>query len=333
MRAVGGRRTVVGIGVLALLCASPAASAGARGPSPVPLIGEFHLRASKGYELNGFILGRIVALEATSGNVSAEYVVAGKRTGGRLEARFGRLGRLALAFRPADQRERCKLFQLGTYRGTIEFSGERGYTRVAASSAKGIGLLTPADDCAANAAAARRRPTITTHLHAVAKRGERSASVSVFGVAGFGRHFLLASREERREKMTIVRYAHALVGGSNAFVASGPGQHPAFAVLRPPKPFAGSAVFEERGEFANAWTGDLSAWLPGAGRVPLAGPTFSSSLCRKRANQPGCALDPTVRRPLSTLQGSGSQSQLLGDARLSWSRYVRNSASSAGSTP
>jgi hypothetical protein len=333
MRAVAGKRVgAVAVALLLLLSCASAATA-AEKPKRFPLIGGFELPAGKGYTVTVFVAGKVALIQAHAGRVSAEYAVAGRRAKGRFAARFGRLGRLALEFEPASRRARCAFEQRGTYRGTIRFRGERGYTEVEASLARGSGLLVPPADCLASAAAAPRSPTLTTHLHAIAARGDGAISLSVLGLAGFGRHFLIGSREERRGKMTIARHAFTPIGGGNAFVSSGPGKHPAFACLKPPKPFAGSAVFEETGESAASWTGNLSAWLPGAGRVRLAGPRFSSSLCRRTVAEGGCSLDPTVRRPLSTLQGSGSQSQLLAEAKLSWSRYLRNSASSAGSTP
>lgn len=321
-----------GVAALGLLGAAGAPAAARAATAPFPVAVEFELRGSKGYDIDGYVFGSVAVIEASSGQVAAEYVVKGRRAGGRFVARFGSLGRLSLRFQPANARERCALFQRGTLRGAIEFAGERGYTEVDARAAPGFAFAFPSGDCLA-AAAATSPGTIHTHLHAVAKRPDGAASISVFRALGFGRAFVLASLVERRGAMTVTRYAFSLVGGGNAFVSSGPAKHPAIAYLEPPKPFAGSALFEETGESAASWTGSLSAWMPGAGRVPLAGPRFSSNLCRRRAGQPGCALEPAVRRPLSALQGSGSQSQLFAEARLSWSRYLRNSASSAGSTP
>ncbi|HEX5763571.1 MAG TPA: hypothetical protein VFY04_10700 [Solirubrobacterales bacterium] len=335
MRAVGRKRIgavpaclLVGVAVLA----GGSSTAGAGPPPTFPVLAEFKLDGSKGYRVSVYIVGSLATIQAESGNVAAEYTVEGKRVEDRFVARFGRRGRLALRYRAANRRQACELFQRGVYRGVIEFVGERRYTEVHAKRARGSALALPSEACLASSSAVGP-PPIVTHLHAVAKRPGGAASVSAFRVAGFGRAFVLATLNQRRERMEIARYAFALVGGRNAFIASGPGKEPGFAFLKPPKPFAGSAVFEQTGALANSWSGDLSVWLPGAGRVALAGPSFSSSLCRRRAAQTGCAVEPIVRRPLAALQGSGSQSQLLAEARLSWSRYLRNSASSEGSTP
>jgi hypothetical protein len=335
MRAGAGKRGGLGlVAVLALmLVASPAA--GARPNDRFPLLGFFQLPASNDYRIEGFVFGGLVIFTAESGNVSATYLVGGKRSDGRLVARFGRLGRLDLRFHPHGERgeERCDPAATGTYRGVLAFVGERRYTELHARRAAGFGLVPPPRDCAEPASASRLGRGPMTHLHAIARVPRGVASVSVLGFPGERRVGVAASREEQRGRMFILREASATVGGPNAFVASAPGEHPALARLKPPKPFAGSAVYEETGVGASSWSGDLSVWLPGAGRVPLAGPDFSSSLCRHTPERARCPFDPTVRRPLSTLQGSGSQSQLLAEARLSWSRYLRNSASSAGSTP
>jgi hypothetical protein len=319
MRVLAGQRIAAGLVLLlaALVFANP--PAGAADTGRFPQIGEFRLRGSNGYLIRGYLNGARTTVDAMSGQVGAEYTVRGRRRQGRLQARFGGLGRLALEFHPANRRESCRFIQRGTYRGTIEFTGEDGYTEVDAVAAKGVGFTFFPRECGASSSALEARPTVVTHLHAVAKRPRGATSVSVLQFTWGPRAYAVAARHEQRGAMAIVRYAYALVGGDMAFVASGPGKRPAFAYLEPPKPFAGSAVFEETGDFAAAWKGDLSVWLPGAGPTRLAGPSFASNLCRRRAEERGCALEPTVRRPLA-LQGSGSQSQLFGEARLSWSR-------------
>jgi hypothetical protein len=169
----------------------------------------------------------------------------------------------------------------------------------------------------AQASAALPGGRLTTHLAAVSKRSGRVVAIDVLGSRG-PRLWVQASTQERRGKMEVLRLAYAVLGGPNAFVSSAVGEHPAFATLRPPKPFSGTGAFAESGDMSRSWTGTLAAWLPGAGKVSLAGPTFASSFCRRPSGSSGCALFPPVQRQLA--QGSGSQSQVLRDTRLSWSR-------------
>lgn len=292
---------------VALLLAPGADAADSDRSRRIPLISELSLRGSKGYRIEVVALGRLVLLSASSGHVSATYAVPVTRAGDRLVARFGDLGRISMTFRSnrsALRREvpRCKVkgfTERGEFRGRFEFSGERGYTRVAARSAPGTVFGFVAGACERRAgASARRRSTVTTALRAISRRPGRTVSLGVTRYGG-GRHFLVASLRERRGRMTIVRSAAVRMGGRHAFVASGAGVHPAGAALRPPKPFGGIGVYAETGPGSSTWSGSLAVWLPGVGPVPLAGPTFSSNLCRQPAGGRGCSLSPPVRRPSS----------------------------------
>lgn len=295
----------------------------------------FSLRGSDGYAIDVLTLGRrLVVLNASKGHVGAIYSTRGRISGTRIRARFGSLGRISVRFIPArpprDRRgssHRCRggesITEVGAFRGTIRFAGERGYTRVDTHRAKGVVVRADRSACRrrrrAEPSAALPGGSLTTRLLAVSKRDGQVVSLDALGF-GDRRLWVQASTQERRGKMEISRLAYAIVGGPKAFLSSAPGKHPAFAVLRPPKPFSGTGVFQEAADMSHDWSGTLSAWLPGAGKVSLAGPTFASSFCRRTAGRSGCAFFPPVRRSLQTAHDSGSQSQAFWDARLSWSR-------------
>jgi len=283
----------------------------------------FSLRGSDGYAIQVLTIGRrFVVLSASKGHVGAIYSTRGRISGNRIRARFGSLGRIAVVYHPSH---RCQgatsIGDQGTFRGVVRFSGERGYTRVDARRARGFTIRPGRDACdrsrRARSSAATER--LTTHLAAVARRSGRVVSVDVLG-SGQPRIWLQASTQEHRGRMQIHRIAYAIVGGSKAFVSSEPGKHPAFVTLKPPKPFSGTGVFEEGADLSPSWTGTLAVWLPGAGKVSLAGPRFASNFCRRPSGNSGCALFPPVQRPVQIAQDSGSQSQALRDTRLSWSR-------------
>jgi len=290
---------------VALLLPPGAGAAESDRTKRVPFVSELALRGSKGYWIEVVTFGRLVVLSASSGHVTATYAVRATRADDRIVARFGDRGRISMRFRPTRPARRravpeCKVEEFaerGEFRGRLDFAGERGFTRVASASAPGavFGLLAGPCDRPARSSA-RRRSTVTTALRAVSRQAGKTVSLGVTRYGG-GRHFLVASLRERRERMTIVRAATVRMGGSNSFVASGAGIHPASAVLRPPKPFSGTAAFAETGPGSSLWSGSLAVWLPGAGSVPLAGPTFSSSLCRRPAGGRGCSLSPLVKRP------------------------------------
>ncbi len=304
------------------------------------------LRGSDGYQVQLMTIGRTVVLEAGKARVGALYAVRGNVSGDRIGARFGKLGRVAVKFSPVGRRsgrkksERCPdggpPIEFGVFRGTIRFRGERGYTTVDARRAFGVVVHPRRRPCGpslrAGLSAAFGRRSLNTQLTAISKR---KGTVTSFELSRRGRSRLSleASRQERRGKMRIFRQTSTVVGGENAFISSGPGVQPSLAFVVAPKPFSGSALFEEESDSSASWTGSLAAWMPGAGKVGLTGEGFALSFCRRASDQPGCNPQPPVRKPLWIPQGRGSQSQALREARLSWSRYRRNSDSSAGSTP
>jgi hypothetical protein len=320
---------------------APTGSAVAKGGQSGGPIAFFFLKGSEGYEVFVAAAGNQVALETKRKRVAAAYMVRGKVTANRVDARFGNLGRIAVEFHSITGRggsDRCRRspLEFGFFRGTIRFRGEDGYTEVDAPSTIGLLLNPKPRRCGRRSKAATSALPVReldTHLTAISKRKGAVTALELSRKRGASWLGLEATRQERRGKMKIFRQSSTVVGGENAFIASGPGVRPPFAFVAAPKPFTGSAVFDASAPAGSQWTGTLSAWLPGAGKVGLTGPDYALSFCRSAGEQPGCNPEPPVSKPFSVLQGSGSQSQALGEARLSWSRYLRNSASSAGSTP
>lgn len=319
-------------------------------------------RGANGFQIVVTRAGNRVFLSASKGNVEAAYAVPAQGMRGEgIRARFGDLGRVAVRFRPPRSRARrpcdpSTALDLGTFRGTIRFRGELGYTAVNRRRARGISfgsLLTGCGPGRASGAAARagasageRAPTISTHLAAIRKLRGGSLAVDLLAYRG-GAPVVYAVQSETRGKMGIVRTALARLRGENAFRATGPGRHPAYAFLAPPRPFSGSGTFHEGPRSSATWTGSIAVWLPGAGRVPLAGPPFASSLCRRARGEKGCGLYPTVQPPLPenaaaageaararVAQASGSHSQACEESSPSFcSMYRRNSAISSASIP
>jgi hypothetical protein len=317
----------------------------AKGSRPAELTGLgafFILDGRDGYEVLVTSVDDWVVLEARRNRVIAGYAVRGHVTAERIEARFGNLGRISVEFDPLRERRRrsnpCRRrssVDIGFFRGRIQFQGEDGYTAVNQSGTIGLLFNRRPKRCGRHARArisARPRHSLNTHLSAISRRKGAVTSFELSRKRGKRRLSLLATREERRGGMQIFRRASTVVGGDNAFAVSGPGVSPLFAFIAAPKPLSGRAVFDASAA-GSQWTGSLAAWLPGAGKVPLTGPDYAIGFCRRAAGEPGCSREPPVRKPFRLTQGSGSQSQLLAEARLSWSRYRRNSASSAGSTP
>lgn len=332
--------------VAALLLPAAGLAKPGEGPLGSSVLSGFRVQGSDGYRIQVLTIGpKLVLLGAAKGQVAATYAVTGRIAGNRLEARFGGLGRISVrfyGFRSARARgeKQCgqppRFGEAGLFKGTIRFAGEGGYTKVNAHHARGVVIGSDPPDCPGKARSSLTFPfaAITTHLTAIARRAGKTVAFDALAVDGDHRLAVTGSLQEHRGRMRIFRVASAIVGGEQAFVASRPGEHPAHATVKPPKPFSGAGLFQEDSSLSNSWTGSISAWFPGVGKVRLAGPRFASSFCRLPVRgEEECDLFPPVRRSLQLGQDSGSQSHALREVMLSWSRYLRNSSSSAGSTP
>lgn len=313
---------------------------------------------------------REVVLTLARGSVLAVYRTTGRVSRRGIEARFGDLGWISVRFqgkrRPfellpgldiplppglalphRDCRGRKPVREVGGFRGTIRFVGERGFTRLRARHARGEVDRFYRRVCKrgsrsfgpfARAAAKRDAPRLNLLL--VSDRSPHRI-VSFEGGSfdlGPGNRDLeelfgsiaIASVRERRPGLRIVRAA-IVIGDAGSMIVSRRGATPERATVTLPKPFGGTAEYTKETGSPATWIGSLTAWLPGAGTVHLTGPEFAASLCRLKLED--VALDnPCLRRSGVPLPGavvagtgisaqiSGSQSQLFGDARLSWSR-------------
>jgi hypothetical protein len=319
-----------------------------------------YLKASNGYRIDLITFGakRLVLAanhfgpfgERSFSSQSAGYIAP--RQAARpdeLHATLGKLGHVSLRFHasepPRPEQEpgtackgRSSTAQKGRFVGSIQFRGERGFTSLRASSATGQILRRFKQVC--------RRP----HEPRGGSTERRALSLGAYvkgnpDKAWFGAYELAptssggsddvsysASVTEHRGRLTISRSANAVAEPSTLAV-SDPSVRPATATVAPPFPFSGTATLEHAPGAAPTWSGDLGVDLPGLGALPLTGPSFSASLCRKNlsclcppgrpcalliAGRPQLGTAPLIRRAFA--QGSGSQSQAFWDVRLSWSR-------------
>lgn len=204
------------------------------------------------------------------------------------------VGRIAVRFVPTRSRTQalasnCKgpatIVRKGTFRGTIVFHGERGYTSAQAHMVRGtareharrvcrrVRSLSPPivkDGGGGNSLFAgmdAKRSTVEFTASAPPPLPGMSARV-FFGASVFRRH----------EGFRTIAAAGAS-GGPSTLSVSGPEEAPTGATVSPPPPFAGSATFGLESPTSANWLGDLSADLPGLGRVALAGTEFWSTLC------------------------------------------------------
>ena len=286
---------------------------------------------------------RHVELRVSRGGAVANYRVKGRASSDGVHADFGRLGRIDLKIDlngneplPFPLPRRCKgkrpAFLSGTYHGTIRFAGEgelAGFT-----SHHGAVGIEREFELTCKRHPRHRHPhhkkemdeRLELDLLSANSRGEgRRVELAVFNLVprskpslSFG--IVIAGTSEHLGRVRVSRSFFEIA--EHALTLSKPGATPETALVKPPRPFRGSATYTASPDSRPTWTGDLRVPLPGAGSVPLTGPGFRAQFCRGTS-------EAILNR---CLQGSGSHSQPLAEARLSSLRYLRNSSSSAGST-
>ncbi len=248
------------------------------------------LRGSRGFQVTIERSAGRVELTASRQRGSAIYIVhSPKLPPDRIEAKFPGLGRVSLRFQPAGEaqhlppfcRGRSSIKQAGTFRGTIRFAGEQGFTRVAATQARGYvyrsfkevckrsdvghGTVTPGYSLVA---------TARSHGRGIFFTAFRSTEESLI----HGDTYYTAVTSERRHGMLIARTALTRAR-ADTFSVEGPNAQPDSAAVSPSSPFRGAATFHATAGAPTEWVGTLSVDLPGAGTVQLAGSPFTAELC------------------------------------------------------
>jgi hypothetical protein len=223
-----------------------------------------------------------------SGFASTSYTVRGKVSPQRIDARFGRFGRISVRLKTERIRrgkleEQCsgkpETVRYGVFVGTIRFRGEAGYTSVAARRAQGRSSSGQRIKCVfpnlrpGSGAAAQGSRQVPPSL------GASQGRHRFFGVevsSGRRRSILFSAGSlERRGRMEIFRNAFAEAPLSSFVFASDLSS----ATVQPPRPFQGEASFQ-RTPADPTWSGTLSVDFPGRDDVRLAGPRFEPQLAR-----------------------------------------------------
>ena len=286
----------------ALLLAPPGASAK---PGYVVFPGyrsaAFSLEGGHGYRIYVKRRGRQVFLLAGDGRSIAGYLTrspAPRRD--EIRARLPGLGRISVRFRPKGPPQHIPPFfsrchgggavkQPGYFVGTIRFRGERGYTHVRATRARGEIETVDKEVCRRSMfdeSGSDSDPNEQTELLARSQSGSRGIGFSASSTTIPGLTsptFFSASVWERRRGMEISRSTF-VTGKKGDLVLGDTRPSPLSATVTPPAPFQGSAEFQRDAEGNSTWTGSLTVPLPGLGRVALTGPGFTARLCQP----PGC---------------------------------------------
>jgi hypothetical protein len=293
-----------------------------------------------------------VVLSVQKGGQFASYTVKGKVSRHRIKADFGRFGRISLRFHGKPRRfvpppkgkrprprYRCKgrrpEREVGHFRGTVVFEGQRSFTKLAVGKAPGEVRRSYRQLCrplrrrsrASISSSAATDPfgfTLTV-LTARARLGgalARFNAVSLESPLGIRLpgdklfSVVSASLQERVGRVRVYRSAFQ-VAEPNAIRVSQRGVKPVSARVALDPPFSGSARYKGAGKSSTAsWTGSLSVRLLGGPPLPLTGERYRAKLCRAGAFT---TTSPCFRRAEARVaaQGSGSHSHPLAEARLS----------------
>lgn len=289
------RRLLLGM-VLVLVVALTAPAANAAGST----VASFGLPAGDGYFVSVEGHGRRVVLTVNGHEVITSYVARGRASSQRIEATFGKLGRISVRFKPGDhvRRDRppksCKgkpqVTRFGVFVGAIRFDGERDYVGLRSRRVKGSVESAPAWRCgkrekgggqargSKRGGAAPAPPVMAAYasrprLLFAAIGDDPSAKELDFTI-------FIAGMVERREAMRIARATFTL-GGPRSFIREGNLES---AVVHPPEPFDGGARYTRNSDGSFSWTGSLSFPFPGIGRVAFTGPQFTADLARPQTN-------------------------------------------------
>jgi hypothetical protein len=226
------------------------------------------------------------------GRALTAYVAHGTVTPGRIEAEFGRLGRVAVRFHPSGRvlrskpPRRCKgagfTRRFGVFTGTVRFTGENHYVAVRAHRAKGLTRSPLSLNCGIRSFHADSRrlsrqvghfPSFTPTILAAFWR-QVVSSTDFFSFQIGKKTLYLAVTEESKGSMAEVRFA-TVIAPSKTFISD---DALTSATVEPPPPFHGMGSYVAAPDGTKSWTGSLSVSFPGSQRFPLTGPQFKDML-------------------------------------------------------
>ena len=316
----------------ALLLALPGASAARPGDEVRPR--SLHLAtsavATRGYAVTVDTVGHHrVVLTVHRGQQIASYTVRGKVSRHQIKADFGRFGRVSLRFhgrprpfeaapdlrrKPPAVRRDCRgrrpEREVGRFRGTIEFEGQRGFTRLAVGRLPGevrrsyrqvcrlIRVRRPQRSRPAVGNASSTNPfgftlSLLTARSRVGRSLTRLTAIKLEPPRGIPIpredlfSIVTASLQERVGRVQVFRSV-IQSAAPGAVRISRRGAGPQTARLALDSPFSGHALYRAASDGAPAsWTGSLDVRLLGSGSLPLTGPHFKVTVCRVNAFRPG----------------------------------------------
>jgi hypothetical protein len=273
----------IAVGVMVL----PGTAAARTLPAP----GLFKLESSNGYSVlvwgvpswRGRPASVVMFVRGRAGFVT--YFAPATVTETSIQASLGELGEIDVDFEPSGRATKEKsacggrtvAFDSGFYEGTIDFTGEEGYTQVSAIRAKGDLQFVLDLICPSVIGPSGTGPRVPGAELRVGQRASRPGpSFGAHKNRPGARAFFEASVTERRDGIGIERST-----GSEGRPAAFEYDHLLqTATVKPPPPFSGEATFRRNAAPANRWTGTLSVDFPGRSDVSFTAGHLHASLVR-----------------------------------------------------
>jgi hypothetical protein len=292
-----GIRSVLRALIVVLALCVPAA-ASAAGEEETGGFGAFRLDGTHGYEVTVlassrpyFKHGEVLVLVA--GRTSAVvYFAPAKVTTTEIEADLGPVGRISVVFEPEGAPKRIRSscsegdsaeVQPGFWVGTVDLTGEEGFTHAEGTRLKsivspflnlgcggGMGIGETTGRGIPGARLIARSATKKRSLFLQVNQNRPSGPVRVEASIEERHHGLVVSRE------VVHRYPRRAFDFDLELQT---------AALDPPSPFTGHATFNRDAKPRNQWTGNLLLDFPGRANVPMTGGRFKATLWHARRTE------------------------------------------------
>lgn len=246
--------------------------------------GGFRLQASNGYSIHALVFdgdpwGRhdgLLLFVARKGSAATYFVRKGAEvTETTVVVDLGKLGSIDLHFvpsgKPQVERSPCIQkpieFESGFYEGQFDFRGEEGYTEAHLTRARGEIRLRASLICGGelNEGIGGHSPGAKLKMQRRWDNGRLEFEATKNSPTRPSR--FRATIEEKRDGLGIERGVEA-AAGPGAFEFDVPNQR---AALKPPSPFSGSALFQDKKRQPGHLKGNLVVDFPGRSNVSLSG--------------------------------------------------------------
>lgn len=318
-------RALVALLVVALFGAFASAAAASERVEKANTVSSFSVKGSNGYWVE--VTAKRIAGERTAKvtvtadrqrykveEVSVGYsVLTPMSPRGGFDAKLPGLGRIQVSFDQASAQKSTfpansvcgsssATVRKGTFRGTISFRAEGGFTVAHSTAAPGFVRVHSSRVCKEleNSGVFLEGPREPKNVN-LAVAGPSGPPAVTFAVSGYPQSepptssggiptvaFAATWSTEKRGIQILARAYRNTV--SSYYRVPGPVGTLTDATVTPPAPFKGTGSYRVESPTTAAWTGDLSIEFPGTiGTVPLTGPGFTARLCE---NPTTCTGDP-----------------------------------------